>query len=65
MTCMGSSSELSGDEEDHDMAKDEDAINQIAGEWQGNRETRWAQVAAVYFRHSTWLVHFLTDKLCG
>ena len=58
-----SSSESSGDEEDHDVAKDEDAINQIAGEWQGNRETRWAQVTAVYFRHSTSrCIHVLLDE---
>eukprot|EP00435_Cladocopium_sp_Y103_P071848 s1184_g38.t1 len=58
-----SSSESSGDEEDHDLNKDEEAIDEIAGAWQGNKETRWSIVAAVYFRHSTSrCIHVLLDE---
>ena len=58
-----SSSESSGDEEDHDAAKDEDAIDRIAGPWQGNRDTPWFSVTAAYFRHSTSrCIHVLQDE---
>ena len=60
---LESSSESSGDEEDHDAAKDEDAIDEIAGKWQGNKETQWSRVAAVYFRHCTSrCIHVLHDE---
>ena len=58
-----SSSESSGDEEDHDDAKDEEAIDAIAGQWQGTRDTPWSRVAAVFFRHSTSrCIHVMLDE---
>ena len=60
---LESSSESSCDEEDNDQAEDEDAIDRIAGAWQGNRDTPWASISAVYFRHSTSrCIHVLQDE---
>ena len=58
-----SSSESSGDEEDVEDAKAEEAIDAIAGHWQGTRDISWSKVAAVFFRHSTSrCIHVLQDE---
>ncbi|MEM1009483.1 MAG: hypothetical protein AAGJ35_10790, partial [Myxococcota bacterium] len=65
------SSESSLDEEDHDCEVDEKAIDAVAGVWQGNANTLWTSLAAVYFRHrSSRCIHILKDEagnefLCG
>ena len=58
-----SSSESSGDEEDHEFGRDEEAIDRMAGEWQGNKITPWMTLAAVYYRHNTSrCIHVLQDE---
>ena len=58
-----SSSESSGDEEHHDHAQDEDAVDKLTGAWQLHKETRWNGLAAVYFRHqSSRCIHVLQDE---
>ena len=66
-----SSSESSGDEENHDFAEDEEAVDSMMTAWQANKETQWMSLAAVYFRHeSSRIIHVLQDEsgsefLCG
>ena len=58
-----SSSESSGDEEDHEFGRDEEAIDRMAGEWQGNKTTPWMTLAAIYYRHNTSrCIHVLQDE---
>ena len=58
-----SSSESSVDEEDHEFGRDEEAIDRMAGEWQGNKTTPWMTLAAIYYRHNTSrCIHVLQDE---
>ena len=65
------SSETSADEEDRDVAGDEEAIDEVAGNLQSNGQVRWTELSAVYFRHkASRCIHVLMDEggadfLCG
>lgn len=57
------SSESSADEDEPDFDEEEAAIEEVVGEWQGNKATPWMSLAAVYFRHSTSrCIHVLRDE---
>eukprot|EP00435_Cladocopium_sp_Y103_P013914 s2855_g3.t1 len=66
-----SSSESSGDEEQHDVEQEESAVDTVARAWQLNKDTGWMALSAVYFRHkSSRCIHVLQDEsganfLCG
>ncbi len=49
--AKGNNDAAEADEEDRDVAGDEEAIDEVAGNFQGNGRVPWTELSAVYFRH--------------